>query len=137
MTTEQLIDSLQNYPQPTASNDPMVVDQQANEAFQSADYVRAAELYQRVIELAPHKVEPYNNLGLTLHYLGRSSEALTVLKRGSELDPRFQRIWLTLGFVQSGVGNVEEARLALQRAVDLGVDTPPGRNARELLDKLP
>jgi len=137
LSTEQLIDSLQNHPGLNLPQDPMDLDRQANEAFMAGDYPQAAQLYQRVIDLAPHKVEPHNNLGLTLHYLGRSEEALSVLQRGTELDPRFQRIWLTLGFVNSGMGNMEEARQALQRAVELGAETDPGRNASEMLEKLP
>ncbi len=137
LSTEELISSLQNHPQINTPSDPIELDNQANKAFESGDYRTAAELYQRVIDLAPHKVEPHNNLGLTLHYLGRSAEALEILKRGTELQPDFQRIWLTLGFVQSGVGNVQEARQAFERTLELGADTDPGRSANEMLNKLP
>lgn len=137
LSTDELINSLQNYPKINAPSDPIELDKQANQAFESGDYPEAAELYQRVISLAPHKVEPHNNLGLTLHYLGRSAEALEILKRGTELQPEFQRIWLTLGFVQSGIGNVEEARQAFERTIELGAETDPGRSASEMLSKLP
>ncbi|MEN8180416.1 MAG: tetratricopeptide repeat protein [Pseudomonadota bacterium] len=137
LSTDELINSLQNYPQLNPSSDPMEIDTLANEAFQRGDYAKAAKLYQRVIDLAPLKVEPHNNLGLTLHYLGRSAEALEILNHGTELDPSFQRIWLTLGFVQSSVGNAQEARQALERTVELGADTEPGKSASEMLGKLP
>lgn len=138
-STQALIDSLQNHPQLQIQNseDPAEVDRQANEAFLNGDYPTAARLYQRVIELAPHQAEPHNNLGLTLHYLGRSEEALEILHRGVELGPEFQRIWLTLGFVQSGVGNIEAAKQAFNRAIELGPDLPPGKSAQEMLNKLP
>lgn len=137
LSTEELISSLQNHPQINAPGDPIELDNQANLAFESGDYPKAAELYQRVIDLAPLKVEPHNNLGLTLHYLGRSTEALQILQRGTELQPEFQRIWLTLGFVQSGLGNVQEARQAFERTIELGAETDPGRSASEMLSKLP
>jgi tetratricopeptide (TPR) repeat protein len=135
--TQDLINSLKNHPQFNLSNDPVEIDQQANQAFQSGDYARAATLYKRVISLAPNNAEPHNNLGLTLHYLGRSAEALEILKRGTELQPEFQRIWLTLGFVQSGVANAQDAKVAFRRAIELGPETGPGKSASEMLQKLP
>jgi len=74
---------------------------------------------------------------LTLHYLGRSDEALKILKRGTEIQPQFQRTWLTLGFVQSRVGNFQEAKEAFKQAIELGPETGPGKSASEMLSKLP
>ena len=137
MSTDELIRGLQKYTQQGPSDNPGEINQQANEAFQRRDFVRAAALYQRLIELSPEDASAYNNLGLTLHYLGRSKDALEILKLGSELQPDFQRIWLTLGFVRSGVGQREAARQAFERAVALGSDTDPGKSARQMLQKLP
>ena len=137
MATPDLMRSLQQIPDSSQSNDPAEIDRQANQYFENKNYGKAAELYRRVLELSPNHVETLNNLGLTLHYLGRSSEALEVLKLGSSLQPEFQRIWLTLGFVESGVGNVPEAREALERAIELGPETAPGISASEILNKLP
>ena len=136
-STQDLINSLKNYPQNNPSSNPQEIDQQANEAFENRDYARAAVLYQRVIDLVPNKAEPHNNLGLTLHYLGRSDEALKILKRGTEIQPQFQRTWLTLGFVQSRVGNFQEAKEAFKQAIELGPETGPGKSASEMLSKLP
>lgn len=124
-------------PATKTSNDPAYVNQQAHDAFNNKDYQAAAKLYQRVIDLAPGNAETYNNLGLTLHYIGRSDEALVVLKKGAGLDPNFQRIWLTLGFVQSGTGNYPNAKRSLQRAIELGPETAQGKSATEMLSKLP
>lgn len=135
--TPDMIKSLQKPPANIQSNDPAEIDRQANQYFQEKDYDNAARLYRRVLELSPDNVGTLNNLGLTLYYLGRSSEALELLRRGSDLEPRFQRIWLTLGFVESGVGNIPEAKQALQNAIELGPDTDPGKSATRMLSKLP
>jgi Flp pilus assembly protein TadD len=138
LTTDQLIRSLEEKitQQPTSEN-PAELNQQANEAFQRQDFERAAELYQRLVELSPEDASAYNNLGLTLHYLGRSDDALQILQMGSELQPNFQRIWLTLGFVNKGIGKNPEARQAFERAVALGADTDPGKSAQAMLHELP
>lgn len=122
---------------PATGDDPASVLEQADAAFQSRDYASAARGYARVLELAPDNVEIYNNLGLTLYYLGRTDEALDSLNRGIAIDPQVQRIWLTLGFVQSNAQRTEAARRSLQKAIELGADTPIGREARRLLDSLP
>lgn len=137
MPTPDMMESLQKSPPAMQSDDPAEIDRQANQYFQNKDYENAAKLYRRVLELSPDNVGTLNNLGLTLFYLGRSSEAREMLRRGSDLEPRFQRIWLTLGFVESNAGNIPEAKQALQNAIDLGPETEPGKSATEMLGKLP
>ena len=138
LTTDELIHSLEEKLaiQPVSAN-PAEINQQANQAFQQQNFERAAELYQRLVELTPEDASAYNNLGLTLHYLGRSQDALQILKMGSELQPGFQRIWLTLGFVNKGIGQNAAARQAFEQAIALGVDTDPGRSAQAMLQDLP
>ena len=82
---------------PSTIEDPAEVARMANESFANKHYDRAAVLYERLLVLGPNDVNTYNNLGLTLHYLGRSNEALDVLEEGVSVDPTYPRIWLTLG----------------------------------------
>ncbi len=120
-----------------ASSDPAEIARQADTYFNEKQYERAAALYERLQTLDPDNVDVYNNLGLTLHYLGRSDEALRELAEGAAKDPVHQRIWLTLGFVNSQLGNIEPARLALTNAVQLGAENEIGRSAAEMLAALP
>ncbi len=78
-------------------------------------------------------MELYNNLGLTLHYLGRSDEALQKLKAGLAIDPSHQRTWLTTGFVNLRLGHEGEARAALTKARDLGNDPQIRESAEKML----
>lgn len=116
---------------------PADISRQANEYFSKKQYDKAAELYERLLVLAPNNVTTYNNLGITLHYLDRSSEALRWLNEGVAVDQTNQRIWLTLGFVYSQVGNTENARSALATAAKIDADNEIGKTAVKMLENLP
>jgi tetratricopeptide (TPR) repeat protein len=117
--------------------DPVQISRQAEEYFAKKDYERAADLYARLLQIAPNDVDTHNNLGLTLHYLNRSTEALRTLNEGVAIDPENQRIWLTLGYVNSQVGNFEQASKALTTATLIGNDEAIRKSAMEMLGDLP
>jgi len=119
------------------TQDPAEMARQADLAFGNRQYERAAELYRRLVALDPSNVELHNNLGLTLHYIGRTDEALTWLEQGIAKDPTHQRIWLTLGFVTAQAGDADRARDALQTAVQLDPGSPVGQSAQRMLGDLP
>ena len=119
------------------SDDPVEVSRQADEAFANKEYGRAADRYARLLELVPGDVETHNNLGLTLHYLGRSTEALRALNDGIAIDPEHQRTWLTLGYVNQQLGKDEPARKALMNASLIGDDEAIRKSAMEMLRELP
>ncbi len=130
---EQLITS---FPGPANTTDPSVLSDQADEAFVNQQFDRAADLYHQLLMADPGNVDTYNNLGITMHYLGHSEEALGVLNEGIKVGPDYQRIWLTLGFVNSQLGNNMQAKSALTTAVELGADTEVGQSAAEMLRAL-
>jgi tetratricopeptide (TPR) repeat protein len=120
-----------------ALKDPSAMSHIADEFFANRQYDQAAEMYQQVLALDSRNVNTYNSLGITLHYLGRSFEALEKLNEGIAIDPTYQRIWLTLGYVNNQVGNIEQARKALTTAVQMGADNEVGQSAAEMLENLP
>jgi predicted Zn-dependent protease len=121
----------------SATQDPAELFRQASQAFSNQQYDRALDLYGRVSALSPGNVDVLNELGLTLHYLGRSAEALQKLNQGVAMDPTHQRIRLTLGFVHSQMGNIQEARAALTAATQLGTDQTIRQSALDMLRNLP
>ena len=131
---EQLIST---YPGQSITEDPAVVLHRADEFYTNGQYDKAADLYQQLLATGSNDVNTYNNLGITLYNLGRSTEALRILNEGVAVDSSYQRIWLTLGFVNSQLGNTGQARLALTTAVQMGADTEVGRTATEMLGNLP
>ncbi|MBT8090704.1 MAG: tetratricopeptide repeat protein [Gammaproteobacteria bacterium] len=119
------------------AQDPAELSRQADRFFSEGQYQLAANAYERLLTFDPGNAEIYNNLGLTLHYLGRSDEALRRLNEGIAVNAGNQRIWLTLGFVNSQVGNVEQARKALTTATETGSDDSIRQSAMRMLEALP
>lgn len=134
-TNPALLDSLISESQ--IGNDPVEISRRADEHFSNKQYAMAAKLYERLLTFDQSNVDVHNNLGLTLHYLGRSTEALRRLDEGIAVDPSYQRIWLTLGFVNSQLGNISDARKSLTTAVEMGSESQVGQSAAKMLEGLP
>jgi len=120
-----------------SNSNPEDLARVADQHFREGLYQKAAGEYARLLEYAPDNVDLYNNLGLTLHYVDRNPEAIGYLEKGIALDAGNQRIWLTLGFVQTSMGEVTAARRALLKAVELDPGSRVGLEAKRLLDDLP
>jgi len=120
----------------STEKDPATMSLLANKYFANRQYAEAADLYEQLSALDPGNANNQNNLGLTLHYINRSEEALAVLKKGSALNPGNQRIWLTLGYVNKELGNLDEAKSSLQTAVQIDPDNDIGKSASKMLSEL-
>jgi len=117
--------------------DPTEIYRRAEQFFANRQYRQAAELYEQLLTFSPNDAEIQNNLGLTLFYAGRTDEALRALNEGVAANPEHQRIWLTLGYVNSQLGNTDKAREALTRATQTGGDASIREAAMEMLAELP
>lgn len=117
--------------------DPTEIYRRAEQFFANRQYRQAAELYEQLLTFSPNDAEIQNNLGLTLFYAGRTDEALRTLNEGVAANPEHQRIWLTLGYVNSQLGNTYKAREALTRATQTGGDASIREAAMEMLAELP
>ena len=117
--------------------DPLELARQASEFFSYRQFDKAADAYERLLAIDPDNAETYNNLGITLHYLGKSSEALQILNEGIAVDPSHQRTWLTQGGVNSQLGNIEQARTSLTTATKIDPDNEIGQSAAKMLQSLP
>ncbi len=131
-----LAELISSFPGQTIAGDPVELTRQADEFFVNGQYVRAAELYQQLLTVNPGNVDTYNNLGITLHYLGRSDEALQTLNEGITVDPDYQRIWLTLGYVNAQLGHSRQARTALTTAIEIDTHSEVGQSASEMLQAI-
>ncbi len=134
---ERLVANRTSGSYPAASTNPEELSRVADQHFLDGLYQQAAAEYARLLEQAPHNPDVYNNLGLTLHYVGRSQEAVETLEKGIAVDATHQRIWLTLGFVQWGMGDVSAAKPALTKAAEIDPESRVGREAKRLLNELP
>lgn len=119
------------------SNDPRTLNEQADNYLTNRDYPNAIAAFRKLVSIAPDSAEGYNDLGLSLHYGGRSGEALVVLQKGLMVDANNQRVWLTRGFVEYQLGELEAAKQSLTRAVELGADNEIAAEAQRFLERLP
>jgi len=62
-------------------------------------YEDAIIYYKKAIELNPEDIDSYNDLGLAYFYLQRPLDGLTYVDDGIKINPNYQRIWLTKGFM--------------------------------------
>ena len=124
-------------PAQSLAQEPLELSNQADEFFANKQYARAAEAYERLLAFDPNNVEIHNNLGLTLYYSGNPASALKWLNEGAALDATNQRLWLTIGYVNSELGNIEQARTALTSAARMDSTTSVGKSATRMLAELP
>jgi tetratricopeptide (TPR) repeat protein len=134
---DELESLISSFSGPSAGQDPAELSRQGDSYFGQQQYERAAQSYEQALRAGSQDVNDYNSLGLTLHYLGRSEEGLAVLNEGIAVDSNYQRIWLTLGFVNSQLGNGQAAREALRTAVQMDPNNEIGQSAAEMLNTLP
>ena len=118
------------------SDNPVALASIGDEYFETKRYIMAIKVYEKVLELNPEDVDTYNDLGLALHFSGRSDEAIMKLNKGTEIDPSFQRIWLSLGFVLISTGQMEEARSVLEKAVEIDPESGMGGEAKKFISYL-
>ena len=76
-------------------------------------------------------------MGITLHYLGKSSEAILRLNEGVAIDLTHQRIWLTLGFVNSQISDTVQTHTALNTAAKINAGNEIGGFAIKMHEDLP
>ena len=89
---------------------------------------------RRILELDPDNVRTLNALGYTLaDRTDRYEEALVYINRAYEQKPDDPAIIDSLGWVHYRLGNLDEARLHLQRAWDLSKDSEIGAHLGEVM----
>ena len=116
--------------------DPLALASRGDQYFESGNYPQAIELYKKTLELKPDDADTFNDLGLAYFYTRRPVMAVDTLKKGTEADPSFQRIWISLGFVLSSSGRIEEAKSALSKAIEMNPDSEVGQESKRMLDSL-
>jgi len=115
-------------------DDAQVMYTLADTYFTMKRFNDSVNYYKKLLILTPDNADIYNDLGLSLHYLGRSYEGLTVLEDGIKKNPYNQRIWLTKGFVLAyGVGDLTKAGEAWKKARGIDPQSSVGKAADNYL----
>ena len=124
-------------PPAAALTDPAEISRLADAAYSARQYNSAAELYERLLTFDATDVDVHNNLQILCITRAGPRKRSRSCPRASARDPLHQRSWLALGFVNSQLGNVEDARTALTNAVQTGTDEQIRNSAQTMLGNLP
>jgi tetratricopeptide (TPR) repeat protein len=89
-------------------------------AYGDADFVRAADMFRKGVDLQPANAELLNNLAFCLaKKLDRGQEALPLAEKAVELLPNNSGMLDTLGVVHLGMKNLDKAAEYLGQAMSL------------------
>lgn len=114
--------------------DAAVTEELGHAFFEQKRFEEAVDYYKKTIELKGDDADIYNDIGLSMHYLGNSAEGLEYIEKGLKKNPYHQRIWLTKGFLlANGLGDIEGARAAWEKAAALDPTSQIGKAASDYL----
>jgi len=100
--------------------------------FDMKRFNEAIGYYKKAIEMNPEDADSYNDIALASHYTGNTLEGLRYAEEGLKVDPGYQRIWLTKGFLLAyGLGKREEAVAAWDKAIAIDPESPIASAAEE------
>ena len=87
------------------------------------NWVGALQDLERALELDPNSSEVRLQYGFVLQYVDRVPESLTLTKSVTEDDPLSWLAWFFYGALLRDTGRMADARIALQRALDLNPES--------------
>src|SRR5260363_238278 len=113
---------------------PELIYDYAMAAERNQHYARMEMLLSRLIELRPEAPDAYNALGYSLADRGQQlDKAKQLIEKAVQRAPDNPYILDSLGWVQSRMGNIEEAAIALQRAYRIEPHAEIGAHLGEAL----
>ncbi len=118
---------------PGGASDPEAWVQLGNVALIVKDSYRLREAANRVIALAPSRPEGYLLLGLYQHQAGKTSDALELLEKSVARTTDDPTPAIVLGLLYQQAGQVDRARAAASKALEI---SPSNQRARELAEQL-
>tara|TARA_B100000315_G_scaffold149027_1_gene137828 strand:- start:1663 stop:4296 length:2634 start_codon:yes stop_codon:yes gene_type:complete len=127
-------DAVAQFEKMMPTDDPVILNNLAWLYMQRRDE-RALELARRAYEKAPGNAEVADTFGWILLANGMSREAVSILTESARSLPDNATIQYHLGIAHMESGSTALAKMALQRAIDLG-RFPEFEQAREALDTL-
>lgn len=108
-----------------------------NLSVRQRDWGKAAESFQKALELKPEDTEIRRELGIVLWHLGRQEEGLRYLDEAIQQDPNSVISYFYLGMVLAGMpGREAEAVAALEKVIATSGDSEVAGQARQMLAEL-
>lgn len=136
VATTAVIDDL-NAKLKASPRDTELLSRLADAYFDKKQFDEAVKYYKKVIELKPDDASTYNEIGLSLHYQGKSAEGVKYIDEGIKKNPYFQKIWLTKGFILAyGMGDINGAKEAWEKTKALNPESNVGKAAADYLSHM-
>ena len=96
--------------------------------MQTGDTPRAKQIYHRLVEADPDKVDYWTGLGTCYKEEGAYNEAHEYLKRGQAIDPEDCQLMSAFGELYFRVGDMDRAEAAFRKAFEARPDLVTGYN---------
>jgi type IV pilus biogenesis/stability protein PilW len=81
------------------------------------EILKAAQAYQKAIEIDPTYIEAYNNLGILYQEIGDLNKALEAYQKAIEINPRYEKTLNNLGILFLLTNRYNEAIEAFRKAI--------------------
>jgi type IV pilus biogenesis/stability protein PilW len=81
------------------------------------EILKAAQAYQKAIEIDPTYIEAYNNLGIIYQEIGDFNKALEAYQKAIEINPRYEKTLNNLGILFLLTNRYNEAIEAFRKAI--------------------
>jgi serine/threonine protein kinase len=91
----------------------------AQQHYQAGRYYEALQAYEQALQLDPHDIDTYYNMGLTLLELKRYEEAISVFEQTLQLDPTYAGAYFNKGVALGELRQPDEALVAFNLAWQL------------------
>lgn len=111
--------------------------QLGNTYFDAEQFDDAITWYAKALEIDPKNADASTDLGVSYFYTDRPDEALTQFDHSLSVDPNHTKTLLNKGIVLAyGKQDLRSAIVEWKKVVSLAPESPEGRAAREMLEKL-
>jgi tetratricopeptide (TPR) repeat protein len=107
-----------------AAGDPAVISLAGRVAIGAGNMERAAQLFDRALEIEPNNVDARLGRAELALARGQTSQALDSLDRALRVNPEHQKALLSIALVHEDAGRFEEAEAAIERALRVHRDEP-------------
>lgn len=84
--------------------------------FKTQDFLKAEELFKRVVEKKKEFADVYNYLGLIAHEKGNYDDAILAFERALKINPRYTEALLNLSILYNDMGEYQKAKKLVEQS---------------------
>ena len=92
---------------------------QAHEKVNAGKYQQAVDILHRAVKIAPGHLHSLLEIGNCYEYLNQYDDAILYYEKVIQIDPFHADAWFNKGMSMKKTGNEKEARLCIERAIEL------------------